>query len=94
MVSDIMYPDRLVYEGPDGKVVVQCRFRPVKNNTFRKKQDGTDVQISHDIAFPAGTRSIQLGTVFNAINERGEEFIYQQELLSFHVGRFHCLGTC
>lgn len=89
-----MYPDRLVYEGPDGKVVVQCRFRPVKNNTFRKKQDGTDVQISHDIAFPAGTRSIQLGTVFNAINERGEEFIYQQELLSFHVGRFHCLGTC
>lgn len=89
-----MYPDRLVYEGPDGKVVVQCRFRPVKNNTFRKKQDGTDVQISHDIAFPAGTRSILLGTVFNAINERGEEFIYQQELLSFHVGRFHCLGTC
>lgn len=89
-----MYPDRLVYEGPNGKVVVQCRFRPVKNNTFRKKQDGTDVQISHDIAFPAGTRSIQLGTVFNAINERGEEFIYQQQLLSFHVGRFHCLGTC
>ena len=94
MVSDIMYPDRLVYEGPDGKVVVQCRFSPVKNNTFRKKQDGTDVQVSHDIAFPAGTRSILLGTVFNAINERGEEFIYQQELLSFHVGRFHCLGTC
>lgn len=94
MVSDLMYPDRLVYEGSDGNVEVKCRFRPVKNNTFRKKQDGTDVQVSHDIAFPAGTRSILLGTVFNAINERGEMFIYQQELLSFHVGRFHCLGSC
>lgn len=89
-----MYPDKLVYEGSEGYVEVQCRFRPVKNNTFRKKQDGTDVQVSHDIAFPQGTPTILLGTIFNAINERGEIFIYGQELLSFHVGRFHCLGSC
>jgi len=94
MVNGMMYPDKLVYEGPEGNVEVQCRFRPVKNNTFRKKQDGTDVQVSHDIAFPVGTPSILLGTVFNAINERGEIFIYEQELLSFHVGKFHCLGSC
>jgi len=89
-----MYPDKLVFEGEQGNIELSCRFRPVKTTTFRKKQDGTEVQVSHDIAFPQGTPTILLGIIFNAINERGEIFIYQQELLSFHVGRFHCLGSC
>ncbi|MCY4781440.1 hypothetical protein ORI89_17405 [Sphingobacterium sp. UT-1RO-CII-1] len=89
------YPDKLVYENPEGvKVELECRFRPTKGATFRKNQDGTDVQVSFDIAFPDGTPSILLGTVFDAVNERGEIFIYQQELLTFHVGALHCLGSC
>lgn len=95
MVVGEQYPDKLVYENQHGEMVeVECRFRPLKGNTFRKRQDGTDVQVSFDIAFPVETDLILLGTVFNAKNERDEIFVYQQELLSFHVGSFHCLGSC
>ncbi len=94
MVDD-QYPDILAYENASGTTVeVPCRFRPVKSTTFRKKQDGIEVQVSFDIAFPEGTPSLMLGTIFNAVNERGEIFVYQQELLSFHVGAYHCLGSC
>lgn len=89
------YPDKIIYENQFGNTVeLECRFRPSKGNTFRKKQDGTDVQVSHDIVFPAGTSTILLGTIINAVNERQEIFVYQQEILSFHVGYFHCLGAC
>ncbi|SMG32237.1 hypothetical protein [Sphingobacterium psychroaquaticum] len=95
MVVPEQYPDRMVFENQHGELVeLECRFRPSKGNTFVQMKDGTDVQVSFDIAFPDGTPSILLGTVFNAINERGEIFIYQQQLLSFHVGAFHCLGRC
>jgi len=95
MVIGEQYPDMLVFENQHGELVeVECRFRPSKGTTFRQRRDGTDVQVSFDIAFPYGTPSILLGTVFNAVNERGEIFVYKQELLSFHVGAFHCLGSC
>lgn len=89
------YPDTLTYEDANGdEVSVKCRCRPSKGTTFRRKQDGTDVQVSFDIAFPFGTPSILLGTIFNVKNERDEIFVYEQELLSFHVGALHCLGSC
>lgn len=88
------YPDVMVIEGNQGEVKIPCRFRPSRGDSFRKKQDGTDVKVSFDIAFPDDTETLLLGTLFNAINERGDIFIYQQELLSFHVGAFHCLGSC
>ncbi|MFD1770875.1 hypothetical protein [Sphingobacterium suaedae] len=89
------YPDILSYVDVNGNSVdVKCRFRPTRGTTFRKKQDGQEVQVSFDIAFPIDTPSIRLGTVFMATNERGEGFIFGQELLSFHVGSYHCLGSC
>lgn len=87
------YPDILAFESELGEVKnIPCRFRPIKGNVFQRLKDGTDVQCSFDIAFPFGTESILIGTVVNAINERGETFLYQQQILSFHVGAFHCLG--
>lgn len=94
MVGD-QYPDTMSYENADGFIInLQCRFRPVKFGPFVKRQDGTDIQVKFDIAFPVETPSLLLGTIFNATNERGDVFVYKQELLSFHVGSFHCLGRC
>lgn len=76
------------------RVDVPCRFVPNKVGPFLKRQEGVEVQVRFDIAFPEGTATILLGTIFSAINERGEEFVHQQELLSFHVGTYHCLGKC
>lgn len=95
MVIGEQYPDKIVFENQSGETEeLECRFRPAEGVVFRQRRDGTDVQVSFDIAFPYGTPSILLGTTFNAHNERGEVFVYQQELLSFHVGAFHCLGSC
>lgn len=89
------YPDTLIYEDQHGdQKLVKCRFRPIKGNVFVRKQDGTDVSCSFDIAFPLDVDSILLGTIVDGVNERGETFVYQQELLAFHVGALHCLGRC
>lgn len=89
------YPDTLMCTGPDGeKLNLPCRFRPAKITPFVRKLDGSEVQVKFDIAFPLDTPSLQLGTVFSAKNERGDVFVYEQELLTFHVGQLHCLGKC
>lgn len=94
MVEIEQYPDTMVVESAQGEIKIPCRFRPSRGVVFRKRQDGTDVQVAYDIAFPEDTETLLIGTVFNAINERGDVFVFQQELLTFHVGAFHCLGSC
>lgn len=89
------YPDKFKFQDTQGvERSFECRFRPVKGTVFLKKQDGTEIQCSFDIAFPVETPSIPLGVLFNGENERGQTFVNDQELLAFHVGAYNCQGRC
>lgn len=84
------YPDTLTY----GTTSVKCRFVPARGgNRLVKRQDGSDVQVRFDIAFPVGTAPIPLFTKVSATDKSGAHIAYNEELLAFHIGQLHCKGA-
>lgn len=84
------YPDTLTY----GDKEVKCRFIPGRmGNRLAKKQDGSEVQVRFDIAFPVGTEPIPLFTKVSATDKSGVYIAYNEELLAFHIGQLHCKGA-
>lgn len=92
MVKD-QYPDSVTYEDQNGnEVIVECRFIPVRGTSFFRKQDGTEVQYSYDIAFPLETEPILSGIEVTGKDKFGSFIVYKQELIWFHIGQMHCRG--
>lgn len=84
------YPDTLTY----GSTTVKCRLIPGRlGNRLAKKQDGSEVQVRFDIAFPVGTEPIPLFTKVSATDKSGAYIVYNEELLAFHIGQLHCKGA-
>jgi len=84
------YPDTLTY----GTTSVKCRFVPARGgDRVVKLQDGSEVVVKFDIAFPVGTANIPLQTVISGTDKSGAYIVYNQPLLSFHIGQLHCKGA-
>lgn len=89
MVDFEQYPDTLTYQGG----TLKCRFVPSRENRTYKKQDGTEVLASYNIAFPLETPPLLLGTVISGVDRSGTYIVYEQELLRFHQGQLHNVGA-
>lgn len=90
MIVPEQYPDTLTY----GSTSVICRFIPGRlGNRLLRKQDGSDVQVKFDIAFPVGTQPIPLFTKVSGVDKSGAYIVYNEELLAFHIGQLHCKGA-
>lgn len=89
MVSFKQYPDTLTYDGG----AIECRFVPSRENRVYKKQDGTEVVASYEIAFPLDAPFLLIGTIVSATDESGKYIVYEQEILKFHPGQLHNVGA-
>lgn len=88
MVDFEQYPDTLFYQGGE----IKCRFVPSKDPRVYKKQDGTDVFASFEIAFPLEAPNMLLHTIITGKDRDGSVIAYEQELLKFHPGQLHKVG--
>lgn len=93
MVAFEQYPDTLTIVGTDK--VVECRVVPYRDTRMYKRQDGNEIVPSFKIAFPIEVGVLPIGTIVTANDMSGEYIhgMYEQEILAFHQGQLHNVGT-
>lgn len=84
------YPDILLREGDLPSQGLPCRFIPNKSKGVIRGKDGAVVEANYVIAMPEDTPVLLVGEVVSAIDERGDHIIYNEPILLFHHGKFHC----
>lgn len=93
MVDFEQYPDKLTYADLSGQPInLECRFVPSYGGRYYFGKDGNKILFRYDIAFPEGTNPIPTGTLIDAFDKSGYQFLDQQEFIEFHIGQLHCIG--
>lgn len=90
MYEEDQYPDVLIRDGDLPSQGIPCRFIPNNSRGIVKVVDGVEVEAKYVVAMPEETPVLLVGELVTGIDERGDHIIFNEPVLLFHHGRFHC----